>query len=85
MVRVRNPSHIDEREITARLKLQESVDLLKARQLAAENLASGNGMTPEESKQYKMRHALIKRLTQQLLHLEEIRPQAALEREDGGS
>ena len=75
----------DQREITARLKLQESVDRLKARQRAAENLASLNGMTPEESQQYKMRHTLIKRLTQQLLDLKEISPQAALESEDGGS
>jgi len=42
-------------------------------------------MTPEESQQYKMRHTLIKRLTQQLLDLKEISPQAALEGEHGGS
>ena len=71
--------NVDQREITAGLKLQESVDRLKARQLAAENRASLNGMTVEEATQYKKRHALIKRLTQQLLDLEESRPQAALE------
>ena len=61
------------------------MDRLKARQLAAENLASLNGMTPEESNQYKMRHMLINRLTQQLLDLEEISPHAALEGSDEGS
>lgn len=60
----------DPREIAARIKLRESIDRLKALQLAAEPLAGLSGMTADESKQYKMRHRLIERLTEQLLDLE---------------
>lgn len=63
-------SNVDPREIAALLKLRESIDRLKGLQMTAENLAGVNGMTAGESKQYRMRHKLITRLTQQLLDLE---------------
>jgi hypothetical protein len=65
-----NLSNVDQREIAARLKLRESIDRLKALQLAAENIGALNGMTQDESTQYKTRHRLITRLTEQLLSLE---------------
>jgi hypothetical protein len=65
-----NLANVDERELAALLKLRESIDRLKAQQLATEKLAGLNGMTADESKQYKMRHRLIMRLTEQLLDLE---------------
>ena len=67
-----NLANVDQREIEARVKLRESIDRLKALQLAAENLAALNGMTADESNQYRMRHKLITRLTEQLLDLESV-------------
>jgi hypothetical protein len=63
-------SNVEQRESAARLKLRESIDRLRALQLAAENLATFNGMTEDESTQYRMRHRLITRLAEQLLDLE---------------
>jgi len=67
-----NLSNVDQREIEARVKLRESIDRLRALQFSAENLAALNGMTEDESKNYRMRHRLITRLTEQLLDLENV-------------
>jgi hypothetical protein len=64
------PSRIDEHEISPRLKLRESIDRLKAQQLEAEKIAGLSGMSLNQSRQYRIRHRLITRLTGQLLNLE---------------
>ncbi len=64
-------SKIDRGEIAAREKLRESIGRLKGLQLTAEKDAGLTGMTEDESKQYRMRHQLITRLSEQLSHLED--------------
>jgi len=49
--------------------LQQEIVRLQAEQIAAELIATGMGMTPVDSEQYKMRHFRIRVLSKRLAML----------------